>query len=89
MPTETCQSIDGTLDTLLAGQHLVKEPTACVALNDVGAQHRYTVPMGGIKPPTGWNGYILVTEVAEVIDARPVHKAIIIVFLGANEVPAG
>lgn len=86
--TETRECVDGVLHGLLSGEHLVQPAFAIVAFDYEGAQHGNAVSMGGIYPAAGRNGNILVTEVAEVIDAGPVHESIVIVLLRADEVTA-
>lgn len=88
VPTEPRECVDGALHGLLAGEHLVQPAFAILAFDYVGAQHGHAVSMGGIYPAAGRNGNILVTEVAEVIDAGPVHESIVIVLLRAVEVTA-
>lgn len=86
--TETRECVDGASHGTLAGEHLVQPADAIVALDYVGAQHGHAVSMGGVYPAAGRNGNVLVTEVAEVIDAGPVHEPIVIVLLRADEVTA-
>lgn len=86
--TETRECVDGASHVPLTMEHSVQPARAIVALDYVGAQHGHAVSMGGIYPAAGRNGNVLVTEVAEVIDTGPVHEAIVIVLLRADEVTA-
>lgn len=86
--TETRECVDGASHVPLTMEHSVQPARAIVALDYVGAQHGHAVSMGGVYPAAGRNGNVLVTEVAEVIDAGPVHEPIVIVLLRADEVTA-